>query len=505
MSQIAALAPAPDAAPRPDEAHADADLTRVAALSEAALRDAAALRHASTTPQTIALIGQAAETLLLAVALWGAAPATAGAGDAALALLTAGAAALAATGAGRLAGAYRPRALRGFLAGLTRLALAGAGLGALAGLAAAAGLPVGLPAAPALAGAAALVAARLIMAPTIDWCMKAGLTERRVVVVGGGPDAERLIRGLEREPDGDIRIVGLFDDRDDDRSPPLVAGARKLGGIAELVAFCRIAHVDMAIVALPLSARKRIATLIEQLRVLPIDIRLSCFAEDFAFRRRGRAAESGLIEIASRPFHGVGGLLKRGMDLALAVPALVALSPVLLAAAVAIKAETRGPVFFRQRRHGYNDQVVWVWKFRSMRHDQADPTARRIVTRDDPRVTKVGRFIRRTSIDELPQLFNVIAGEMSLVGPRPHAVNAVTSRTEAFDRIVSGYSARHRVKPGVTGLAQINGLRGEIDDPEKLRRRCEYDLKYIETWSLALDLAILLKTPRALLNAENAY
>jgi lipopolysaccharide/colanic/teichoic acid biosynthesis glycosyltransferase len=176
----------------------------------------------------------------------------------------------------------------------------------------------------------------------------------------------------------------------------------------------------------------------------------------------------------------------------------------MIATAIAIKLDSKGPVFFRQKRFGFNNEVIDVWKFRSMYADQSDFAAAKLVTKGDPRVTKVGRFIRKASIDELPQLFNVLMGELSLVGPRPHAVNAQTEN-RMWDQVVDGYFARHKVKPGVTGWAQINGWRGEIDTPEKIRKRVEHDIYYIENWSVLFDLKILLLTPARLLNTENAY
>ncbi|MFN3615182.1 MAG: exopolysaccharide biosynthesis polyprenyl glycosylphosphotransferase, partial [Rubrimonas sp.] len=341
-----------------------------------------------------------------------------------------------------------------------------------------------------------------LIAPVADWCVEAGLTERRAVLVGGGPNAERVIRGLDAAPDNDIRIVGIFDDRDDERSPPLVAGARKLGGVAELIAFARIAHIDMLIITLPLEAEKRILSLLGALWVLPVDIRLSAIAQDYDFRRRGGV---GMIDVIRQPMRGGQRLRKRALDVVAASIAIVALSPVMLLTALAVKLDSPGPVFFRQKRHGYNDRVVEVLKFRSMRADACDPAARRVVTKGDPRVTRVGRFIRKTSIDELPQLFNVLKGDLSLVGPRPHVVGAVSSQAQTFADIVSGYSGRHRAPPGITGWAQINGWRGEIDDPEKLRKRFEHDLYYIENWSIWFDLYILAMTPIRLFRTENAY
>jgi exopolysaccharide biosynthesis polyprenyl glycosylphosphotransferase len=184
---------------------------------------------------------------------------------------------------------------------------------------------------------------------------------------------------------------------------------------------------------------------------------------------------------------------------------LIALSPVMLITALAIKLDSRGPVLFKQKRYGFNNDLIEVYKFRSMYTDQTDATASKLVTKDDPRVTRIGRIIRKASLDELPQLFNVVLkGNLSLVGPRPHAVNAKAEQ-RLYDEAVDGYFARHRVKPGITGWAQVNGWRGETDTHEKLQNRVEHDLFYIENWSVLFDLYILARTPIALLKTENAY
>jgi exopolysaccharide biosynthesis polyprenyl glycosylphosphotransferase len=184
---------------------------------------------------------------------------------------------------------------------------------------------------------------------------------------------------------------------------------------------------------------------------------------------------------------------------------LIALSPVMAAVAIAIKLDSRGPVLFRQKRYGFNNELIEVFKFRSMYVEASDATAAKLVTKDDPRVTRVGRFIRKTSLDELPQLFNVVfKGNLSLVGPRPHATHAKAA-SQLYDQVVDGYFARHRVKPGITGWAQVNGWRGETDTPQKIQRRVEHDLFYIENWSIFFDLYILARTPFALLKTESAY
>jgi Undecaprenyl-phosphate glucose phosphotransferase len=334
----------------------------------------------------------------------------------------------------------------------------------------------------------------------------AGRLERRAVIVGGGAAAEELVRALEAQPGNDIHICGIFDDRKDDRSPAVVAGCPKLGTVAELVEFGRIARVDLLIVSLPITAENRLLQLLKCLWVLPVDIRLSAHTNKLRFRPRSYSfiGTVPFLDVFDKPITDWDYLVKRAFDLVIASLALVVLSPLMAAVALAIRLESPGPVLFRQKRYGFNNNVIEVCKYRSMYHRFADPEAKNVVTRNDPRVTAVGRFIRRTSLDELPQLFNVIRGDLSLVGPRPHAVNAHHA-DRMFEEVVDGYFARHRVKPGVTGWAQINGLRGEIDSPDKIRRRVEHDLYYIENWSVLFDLHVLLVTPFRLLNTENAY
>jgi exopolysaccharide biosynthesis polyprenyl glycosylphosphotransferase len=210
--------------------------------------------------------------------------------------------------------------------------------------------------------------------------------------------------------------------------------------------------------------------------------------------------------VFDKPIQDWDVVLKWIFDRVVGTLALIALSPVLLATAIAVKLDSKGPVFFRQKRYGFNNELVEVFKFRSMYTDMGDATASKLVTKGDPRVTRVGRFIRKTSLDELPQLFNVVfKGNLSLVGPRPHAAHAKAA-DKLYDDVVDGYFARHKVKPGITGWAQINGWRGETDTPEKIQRRVEHDLYYIENWSILFDLYILAKTPISLArHRENAF
>ncbi|TIL64564.1 undecaprenyl-phosphate glucose phosphotransferase [Mesorhizobium sp.] len=347
---------------------------------------------------------------------------------------------------------------------------------------------------------------RLLMSKLIRRWARDGRMERRAVIVGGGTAAEVLIRSVEKQPYNDIRICGIFDDRGDKRSPPIVAGYPKLGTVSELIEFARIARIDMLIVSLPLTAESRVLQLLKKLWVLPVDIRLSAHSNALRFRPRAYSyiGSVPMLDIFDRPINDWDSVAKRAFDIVFSIIGIIVFSPVMLATAIAIKLDSKGPVLFHQKRHGFNNEIIEVYKFRSMYTDKADPTARQTVTRNDPRVTRVGRFIRKTSIDELPQFFNSLFGSLSLVGPRPHAI-AAQSHNLLYNEVVDGYFARHKVKPGVTGWAQINGWRGEMDTNEKIRMRTEYDLYYIENWSLLFDLRILFLTPIRLLNTENAY
>lgn len=356
------------------------------------------------------------------------------------------------------------------------------------------------------AGLGLIILLRFILARLFRRWARNGTMERRALIVGGGKTAESLIRSLERQPFNDIRICGIFDDRDDSRSPPIVAGYPKLGTVDELIEFARIARIDMLIVSLPLTAELRLLSMLKQLWVLPVDIRLSAHSNQLHFRPRSYSFIGAvpMLDIFDKPINDWDSVAKRAFDIVFSVLGIIVTSPIMMATAIAIKLESKGPILFRQRRHGFNNEFIEVLKFRSMYTEQCDPSARNAVTKDDPRVTRVGKFIRKTSIDELPQFFNALRGDLSLVGPRPHAITA-QSHNRLYNEVVDGYFARHRVKPGVTGWAQINGWRGEIDSDVKIKTRTEFDLYYIENWSLLLDLKILLLTPIKLMNTENAY
>ena len=357
-----------------------------------------------------------------------------------------------------------------------------------------------------VAGLAVLMAGRLALTAMIRHWVREGRLVRRVIIVGGSREGETLVQALEAETDSDLRICGVFDDRSDQRSPPVVAGIPKLGTVDDLVEFTRRTRVDLILVSLPLTAEERVLQMVRKLWVLPVDVRLAAHMNRLRFRPRAYSyiGSVPVLDIFDRPIADWNMVTKWLFDRVVGGLILLAALPLMALIALAIKLDSRGPVLFRQRRYGFNNDVIEVLKFRSLRHEQADPNAARVVTKDDPRVTRVGRFIRKTSLDELPQFINVLRGELSLVGPRPHAVAAHTAN-KLWEDVVDGYFARHRVKPGITGWAQINGWRGESDTPEKIQRRVEHDLYYIENWSLLFDVYIVMRTPFALLKAENAY
>ncbi|MGL1920052.1 MAG: undecaprenyl-phosphate glucose phosphotransferase [Hyphomicrobiales bacterium] len=356
------------------------------------------------------------------------------------------------------------------------------------------------------AGFLALMLTRLLYKKLITKWLKQGRLERRAIVVGGGKPAEELIEAVNSSSEGEIKILGIFDDRYDERSPDVVAGLPKLGEISDLVKFAREADVDLLIISLPVSAETRLLQLLKKLWVLPVDIRISALHSKLRFRPRSYSyiGKVPVLDLFDRPLSEWDSIAKSIEDRVIATFALILLSPFMAMVALAVKLDSPGPVIFKQKRYGFNNEMIMVYKFRSMRNDLEDKTASKLVTKGDPRVTKVGKFIRKTSLDELPQLLNVITGQLSLVGPRPHAVLAKADN-RLYGEVVDSYFARHKVKPGITGWAQINGWRGETDTEEKIQQRVEHDLYYIEEWSVFFDLYILAMTPFSLLNTKNAY
>ena len=356
-------------------------------------------------------------------------------------------------------------------------------------------------------GLAALIVSRILLFYAVRKWTREGRLTRRTVIVGGGEPGAKVIEELRKQKDSGVEIIGFFDDRSDDRGGAECAGQRKLGSVEDLVEFGRRTRVDLVIFSLPIAAEGRILQMLKKLWVLPVDIRLAAHTNKLQFRPRSYSyiGKVPVIDVFDRPIADWDVVMKWLFDKIIGSLILLCALPVMALIALAIKLDSRGPVFFKQRRYGFNNDLIEVYKFRSMYVDQADASASKLVTKDDPRVTRVGRIIRKASLDELPQLVNVVVkGNLSLVGPRPHAVNA-KAEARLYAEAVDGYFARHRVKPGITGWAQINGWRGETDTDEKIQKRVEHDLYYIENWSVLFDLYILARTPFALLKTENAY
>jgi len=245
---------------------------------------------------------------------------------------------------------------------------------------------------------------------------------------------------------------------------------------------------------------------VQRLKSLPVDIRLCPGPISFHLERAAvsHLAHLPLLNVLDRPLAGWQFVIKQIEDRVLAALILLLISPVLATIALLIKIDSPGPVLFRQQRYGFNNHLIEVLKFRTMRHDMRDETAEVLTRRNDPRITRIGAILRKYSLDELPQFFNVLRGEMSIVGPRPHAISAKAAGT-LYDDAVRDYAARHRVKPGITGWAQVNGWRGETETLDQIRQRVAHDLVYIENWSLGLDLKIILMTLVGGFTGKNAF
>jgi putative colanic acid biosynthesis UDP-glucose lipid carrier transferase len=325
----------------------------------------------------------------------------------------------------------------------------------------------------------------------------------KVAVVAGANDlGRRLAAKLREDPLLGVRFVGYFDDRTDDRLQSVPA-QENLGSLASLADYARGNRVDVIYIALPMASQPRILSLLEALRDTTASIYFvpDIFVSDLIQARVDSIGGLPVVAVCETPFYGVNGLVKRASDFVLSALILALISPLMLAIAVGVKLSSPGPVLFRQRRYGVDGRKIVVYKFRSMTVAEDGDVVRQ-ATRNDARVTKFGAFLRRTSLDELPQFINVLQGRMSIVGPRPHAI----AHNELYRKLIRGYMIRHKVKPGITGLAQVNGLRGETDTVEKMKMRVDYDLEYLRNWSLLLDLQIIVKTAFVVLGKQqNAY
>jgi len=350
-----------------------------------------------------------------------------------------------------------------------------------------------------------LAVGRLALRQWVRGLSVAGRFANRTVIVGAGDQGQRLAGYLKQHGDVTTRVIGFADDRQN-RLPPESDGLPIFGSVDHLVDLVRRDLVDQVIVALPWTADKRLRQIVTKLEQTPVPIRLAPDLAAFSFpnRRFTTVGHLPMMQLFERPISGWSFVAKSVEDRVLAGALLLFFAPLLALLALAIKLDSPGPVFFRQKRYGFNQDLFECWKFRTMHQHRTDAHAEVLTRRDDDRVTRVGRFLRRTSLDELPQLINVLKGEMSLVGPRPHATSAKADG-RLYEEAVDVYAARHKVKPGITGWAQVNGWRGETDTLEKIERRVEYDLFYIENWSLGFDLKILLRTALVVLGDREAY
>jgi Undecaprenyl-phosphate glucose phosphotransferase len=343
---------------------------------------------------------------------------------------------------------------------------------------------------------------RIGLAYQVERWAKRGELDIKVAIIGSGAPAEKLIRHLEAVRGGGTTIVGVFHDSST-ATPTDIAGHPILGDVNALLVFMRNNRVDEIIVAVPWRADSEVRELTAKLQTIAVDVKL-CPEEislDLPNLGYGEIAGIPMLKLSERPLSGWSVFAKGIEDRVLATLLLIGFSPILLLIMVAIKLNSRGPILFRQRRYGFNNNEFAVLKFRTMREDAPSDAGVEQAKRMDPRVTLVGRILRRTSLDELPQLINVIRGEMSLVGPRPHAVE----HNEEYAMVINEYLSRHRVKPGITGWAQVNGFRGETKTVDLMRQRVQHDLYYIDNWSVLFDLRILVMTLFVGFIHRNAY
>jgi len=324
---------------------------------------------------------------------------------------------------------------------------------------------------------------------------------RSVVIVGSNDPGVDMLRRLTSRSNAGIDMRGFFDDYDQAGQPSELPGPY-LGPIASVGPYVREHKIKTIFICLPMSTHPSLLTLMDELRDTTASVYFvpDIYTFDLIQARLDHVGGIPVIGICETPFTGLRSVLKRGSDIVLALLIQIMLLPVMLAIAIGVKRSSPGPIIFAQRRYGLNGEEIVVYKFRSMAVlEDGDVVTQ--AKKGDVRVTRFGAFLRRTSLDELPQFFNVLQGRMSIVGPRPHAV----AHNEMYRKLIKGYMLRHKVKPGITGWAQVNGHRGETDTVEKMHARIEYDLEYLRNWSLALDLWIIVRTVKEVLRKDSAY
>jgi putative colanic acid biosynthesis UDP-glucose lipid carrier transferase len=324
---------------------------------------------------------------------------------------------------------------------------------------------------------------------------------RRALVVGAGHLGQELRGRFANDASLGVDVVGFFDDRALERTD-LVAPARLLGKLDDIPEYVKQNAVDLVYITLPMASQPRTLKLLDALRDTTASVYFvpDIFVSDLIQARVDHIHGMPVVALTETPTLGVSGIGKRISDIVIASVILLMIWPLLLILAVGVKLSSPGPIIFKQRRYGLDGQEILVYKFRSMRVCEDGCTIMQ-AGRKDPRITRFGAFIRRTSLDELPQFVNVLQGRMSVVGPRPHAV----AHNEQYRKLIKGYMLRHKVKPGITGWAQVNGLRGETATLDKMRARIQYDIDYMRNWSLMFDLMIIAKTVAVMWRDQNAY
>jgi len=344
-------------------------------------------------------------------------------------------------------------------------------------------------------------AAWFVLQKAAPWLVNMHGPSDRALVVGMNSQGLALATNLSASPLAHMEVVGFVDDRSAER---LGADHRfqLMGRFDQLADIIKDQRVNHIYISLPMASQPRILKILEDLKDTTVSIYFvpDMFVTDLIQSKPTVLCGVPVISVCDTPFQGLNGLLKRSSDIVLSSLFLVCLAPVLLAIAVAVKLGSPGPVIFKQRRYGQDGQEILVYKFRSMTVAEDGPHIQQ-AQRDDKRITRLGAILRKTSLDELPQFVNVLQGRMSIVGPRPHAV----AHNELYRKLIKGYMVRHKVKPGITGWAQVNGFRGETDTLEKMQGRIDHDLDYLRNWSLKLDLQIILKTARLVLKDQKAY
>lgn len=346
------------------------------------------------------------------------------------------------------------------------------------------------------------LAFRLIYRTVVRFMINKDIRTRKFAVIGCNDLGQQLIDSIGDSPDLGLKFSGFYDDRTEDRLPDMPDGMTRLGGLEPLLEKTQNGEVQVVFITIKMSAEDRIRRIISQFSDSTASVYIvpDLFVFQLMHSRWTEIHGVPVVSVFENPFYGVDGALKRVVDVAIASAGLLVCGIPMMIIALLVKLTSKGPVLFKQSRYGLDGKAIKVWKFRSMSVCENGDTVSQ-AKKGDMRITKVGGILRKTSLDELPQLFNVIEGTMSLVGPRPHA----NAHNEYYRKEIEGYMLRHKVKPGITGLAQVNGCRGETETIDKMERRVFFDHQYIREWSIWLDLKIIFQTFSVVLSQKNAY